>query len=264
MELPGLLDVDLLGRPRDAVHIDMDQSMPTSFSGEVIRDFNRTDITGGASSLEQALAAQGKSTSGKDRTRLELDISSTHIRFGMPDQNNWWIDRDVPALKWTQGVIQLGHHSYTPDKECDRANFPNAGLFACTGNTWHWSNVAVTPATPFGMLRPDNYLSSAPITHPEVSPSFLTFDQPAPEQSFLRFAAYGHVQYSLDQGRTWLTPAAQPTTSNPSGGYVDVVFMSYFVPIPAGTRRIDVRGRDTFAGWWMINDASIWSQQASG
>jgi hypothetical protein len=249
--LPGDLDVDLLGRPRDAIHMDMGIAYPTTFAGELISNFVRNDITTGGTSVEDALRARSQSTSAVNRTRLELDISRTHIRFGMPDYNNWWVDRDVAPLSFNQGVVQLGHHSYTPDKECS----PTPGVLSCTGNTWHWSDFSISSAVPFTMLRPGTPWD---LSHSSDRVEFK-LPAPAPANSFLRMAAIGHVRFSADGGRTWMTPQVQPTDRNPSGTYQDAVFNSYWTPFPAGATSIMFTGEDWFGGWWSVNDPSIWS-----
>ena len=95
------------------------------------------------------------------RDTFELDISKNHIRFGMPQYNFWWVDADIPTLDWSQGVVQLGHHSYNPEKDC---NYDGT----CGPNTWHWDNVSITPAVPFTILRADQrYLNGD--THPQVN-----------------------------------------------------------------------------------------------
>lgn len=36
----------------------------------------------------------------------------------MPAYNFWWIDATIPNLGWDMGVVQFGHHSYNPTKDC--------------------------------------------------------------------------------------------------------------------------------------------------
>ena len=75
-----------------------------------------------------------------------------HLRFGMPAYSLAWVDTALPDLGWAQGVVQFGHHSYNPTKEC-----PD-----CTPNTWHWDNVTIDPAVPFNITRGDRrYVDAA-------------------------------------------------------------------------------------------------------
>src|SRR5207302_8424505 len=80
------------------------------------------------------------------RTTFELHLSRTHLKFGMPAYNLWWMDGDIADLGWSSGVVQLGHHSYNPDKACDFNG-------TCGPNTWHWDNVSISAAVPFTILR---------------------------------------------------------------------------------------------------------------
>jgi hypothetical protein len=142
--LPAHTGVDLLGRARNAVNIEMLAALPTTFVGTVVSDFTARALSGSAPALEQVLPE-----SARVRTHYQLEISRTHIRFGLPDQNVWWIDSPLPELGYTTGLVQWGHHSYSPNKGCE----PTTGVLSCTGDTWHWSNFSISPSIPFTMLR---------------------------------------------------------------------------------------------------------------
>src|SRR5450759_5316987 len=127
--------------------------------------------------------------SATTRTGFELDLSPTHIRFGVPSLNTWWVDSnaDVP---FTRGIVQIGHHSYNPTKLCsdDIGSAPG-----CPPGTWHWSSFAISNAVPFTMLKPNvpNF----------VGATTVTFATPAPASAFLRFSALGTgLQVSLNGG----------------------------------------------------------------
>jgi hypothetical protein len=179
------------------------------------------------------------------RTTFELRISRTHIKLGLPAYNLWWIDTDMTDLGWTRGVVQLGHHSYTPEKDCQ---IPGT----CHANTWHWDNVSISSAVPFTILRADRRVVDA------RQPTAVTFPAAAPVDSFLRFAGFGNnVQISTNGGSTWQAAQIHQSSLGNTGH-----FQSYWTPIVAGTQSVMIRGTDAI--WpWTARDISIWSQTVS-
>ncbi|MGB7184830.1 MAG: hypothetical protein WBD51_23075, partial [Burkholderiaceae bacterium] len=89
------------------------------------------------------------------RTRHVLRVTGDRMQFGLPDYNVWWYDGPVPpVLRGTNAaIVQLGHHSYTPDKDC--------GSGGCGPNTYHWDNISLTPSTSFTMIHADRRLISS-------------------------------------------------------------------------------------------------------
>jgi len=229
---------DLQGPPRNAVHIQL--AGDDTFNGNVFRNFASSDLP--RSDWTPYDKVLGPSPT--QRTAFELDISRTHIRFGMPEYNLWWIDTDVPDLGFNQGVVQVGHHSYNPTK-------------ATNGHpgTWHWSEFSISSAVPFTTLRGD-LQSVDSNTRGEVC-----FTSLAPTSSYLRFAGVGQIQVSFDGGRTFAPaqPAAQVGPHSEGSPQVGL-FASYWTPIPAGTRSVVFRGIDWWAGPWWVRDPSIWSR----
>jgi len=238
--------VDLEGAPRDHVNCAMSVAIPTKFSCYVRSAFARTDLPANPSqSMEEAL---GGSTSGVVRTRFELDVSPSHIRFGMPDQNNWFVDADA-SMPFSQGVVQLGHHTYDPDKT---TNCPAIGNTACTGDTWHWSHFSISNAVPFTMLRLNP--SNLPATGGSQALAYK-LPQPAPRDAYLRFSASGDfLHYSVDAGKTWTRASEQPATHLNNSSW-----KSYFLPIPAGTTSVQFKGNNLSFGPWLVQDPAIWS-----
>lgn len=176
---------DLSGEPRRAIKIEMDSFEDnTIFKGEIIRDHQAEIIDGNTWTGYEAFLVP----SAADRTTFELQLSETHIKFGIPAYDFWWIDTDIAALGWNQGVVQLGHHSYNPTKDCTD----------CSPNTWHWDNVLIEPAIPFTMLHADQrYID------PDTTPS-VSFPTAAPENAYLRFAGIGdRLEVSFDGGASW-------------------------------------------------------------
>jgi hypothetical protein len=198
------------------------------------------------------------------RDTFELRLTRTHVKFGMPAYNFYWIDTDVPDIGFGSGVVQFSHHSYNPYKDCDNANSASTLVVenppapvGCGPNTWHWDNVSFSSAVPFTIIK------ASPRYVDSTSPPTLTFASPAPVGSHLRFGAWGsNVQVSLDNGVTWQPARVQPAekSSSTGGGF----WQSYWHPIPAGTTQLRVKAE---GGWWgsnwMVRDISLWAASAS-
>jgi hypothetical protein len=170
------------------------------------------------------------------RQTFEIRISRTHVKMWLPALGLVWMDADLAQpLDWSQGIVQIGHHSYTPTK--DNAGHPG---------TWHWDNVSLNPAQPFQIIRAAERAGSA-----------FTFRDPAPADSYLRFAGFGALEISLDGGQTWV--AAQRQAQQKDGGYNA---SSYWHPVPAGTTAFQVRGTESApsSGPWHVQDVAIFSR----
>lgn len=228
---------DLSGVPKRAVHIDMGDWNGTPFGGSIYRNFQEDSLE----STWWVPYEDFLDPSPQRRDTFELRISRTHIKFGMPDYNFWWIDTDISPLDWTQGVIQFGHHSYNPWKD------GNGGP-----QTWHWDNVFIEPSKPFTILGSDRrYVNGS-------GSNRINFSGPAPANSYLRFAGIGNdLQVSFNNGSSW-QDAQYQTHANYS--FADEAFKSYWMPIPQGTSFVLFRGGDWWGGEWMFRDISIWSR----
>jgi Concanavalin A-like lectin/glucanases superfamily len=254
LELPidDAYQVDLNGTPRNAVQIKMDQfNGQTTFRPFLVRNFQTQGIDGANwwTGYESFLTP-----SAIRRDTFELHLSRTHIKFGMPDPMGdptkafWWVDKDIADLGWSRGVVQLGHHSYNPQKDCA------LGPGVCQPNTWHWDNVSLSPAAPFTIIRaPQSYVDA-------TMPTQVTFPAQAPQQANLRFAGIGTtLDVSFDRGATWQPAHVQPASRAPVSDH----FRSYWTPVPAGIATIQFRGTNWWGGPWMIRDISIWAPGAS-
>ncbi len=243
-QLPlDIANVDLNGPPKDAINFRMDNS-----GGTIFRTYLDTDYTDHELQSQWFAPYENLLTpSAATRTTFQAVISRTHIKFGMPAYNFWWTDIDVPDLGYTQAVVQFGHHSYSPDKDC-------APTLACVPNTWHWDNVSINPSSPFTITRAqERYVD------PMSANRGFTFPSPAPAGAMLQVAGLadpGSFQYSPDNGATWITAAMQLTKSplDPSK------FQSYWTPLAEGVASILVRANGGNWGDWMLRDASVWSQ----
>jgi hypothetical protein len=233
---------DLNGEPRRAVHIRMEfgdrSAVNGSFGGEAVRDFVAEELP------ERAWAGYETflEPSATQRETFELRLSADHIAFGMPDYDYWWIDTAIEPLEWRQAIVQFGHHSYNPLKNCP----------TCAPNTWHWDNVTIEPAVPFTIIPGE------PRAVDEVNDE-VTFPAAAPENAHLRFAGIGEeLEVSFDGGRSW-----QPATLQSQESFAEEHFRSYWMPVPAGIGAVHFRGRSWWGGPWHVRDISIWAPPLS-
>lgn len=208
----------------------------------IVSHRDQDDITQNTPCIEDAVAP-----SFKVRTPFEVDISPNHLKVFIPGTSAVWYDGPL-NLQFKQAVVQFSHHSYNPEK-ADNIDNTSPGL----PNTYHWSGVSIDPATPFTLLRPQQPVS----LHSNQNPT-LTLPQPAPANAFLRFAALGPVQVSVDGGRSFQSPQMQDAARKGDG-----IFVSYWSPVPAGTTQLIFRGEKNQYGqpWW-VEDVSVWSNGA--
>jgi hypothetical protein len=232
---------DLTGEPRRAVHIRLGTfNDGSTFGGSIFRD-----------AVEEVLPAQSTvgyeqvlTPSAVRRDPFELRISRTSVKFGLPDYNLWWIDTPIADLGWDRAIVQFGHHSYSPTKDC--------GAESCVPNTWHWDNVSIAPAVPFTIVPGETRRIG------EEFGNEVQFAAPAPPGSHLRFVAIGSaMEVSFDGGARW-----QPAVPRPIREGRDVLntFVSYWTPMPDGATSVLVRGGNWLAGPWQARDFSIWSR----
>jgi hypothetical protein len=230
------------GEPRRAIHLRMDNGGGGSiYRIYDIRNFSAIERTTGSGSIESRTTP-----SATVRTPFELRITRTHLKFGAPTLNLWWIDANIPDLGWTQGVVQFGQHSYDPYK----------GLClqgGCGPGSWHWDNVSIAPALPFTILR-----GSPKILRPDRA-TRIDLPGPAPQNAHLRFIGVANsLDVSYNGGSTWQAAQLQAQERVMGEHY-----RTFWTPIPAGTTAVQVRGTG-YAGYpWEIRDASVWSKQTT-
>jgi hypothetical protein len=161
----------------------------------------------------------------------------------MPAFNYWWIDAEIAPLGWGEGIVQFGHHSYNPAKDCS----------ACQPNTWHWDNIEIIPTVPFTMLPADRRYVAA------GGPTSVSLATPSPAGSHLRFSGIGdRIEVSFDGGQSWQEAQMQAQEE-----YHADHFRSYWTPLPAGVTNILFRGDDWWGGGWHARDISVWSRPVS-
>lgn len=227
---------DLSGEPQRAVQIEMGFE-GTRFQAFLIEDHEAVPLT----SDETLNYADYFETSEQELQSFELRISQTHLRFGMPENDIWWLDTPIEALDWDTGIVQIGHHSYDPRKDCD----------TCSPNTWHWDNVTVDPAIPFTMVHADRRFVDP------TSSDAVSLTAPAPDGAHLRFAGIGaNLEVTFDGGRSW-----QPAEIQQQEKLEEDKFWSYWMPVPAGTQEIGFRGEAWWGGTWHVRDISVWSKE---
>jgi hypothetical protein len=207
---PGIEGVDLQKANKNSVVVTTDngEMSPNTFvtRGGAVQDLGRTGV-----GVDASIAAG--TNQAAVRQPFKLTLTPTHIRFerlvASPATGPAivYIDRDIPALSWTQGVVQLGHHSYNPTKD------------GGSPNTWHWDQLAITPAVPFTIIHFPTRATSG---------GTVTASAPAPANAYLRFAA---VCKPTVNGTT---PAKMTDSGHPEH------FSSYLMPITQGTQSFAV------------------------
>ena len=246
---------DLQGPPKNALHIRMNEfNMGTIFTAETYTNYQASGIVGNwYTTLESVMTP-----STTIRSTFELDLSQSHIRFGIPilptGGSMYWIDTAI-NLPFTQGVVQLGHHSYTPDKSngCGPPVEQQALSLGCAPNTWHWGGLSMSSAMAFSIARANSRVVSA------ATGTSTTFPVAAAAGSFLRFNGIGTLSTSFDGGKTWSTPQTQQESKHALDH-----FENFWTPIPQGTSSVMFRGQDWYGGPWLARDLAIWSQSANG
>jgi hypothetical protein len=180
------------------------------------------------------------------RETFELRLSGTSLSFGLPAHDLWWFtDEPIPQLSWDAGVVQLGHHSYNPEKDCTSP---------CAPNTWHWDNVQIQPAIPFTMVNGDVRAVGSDLG------DLVVLSAPAPAGAHLRFAGIGtDLEVSFDGGATWELAQTQAHSVD----FVEDHFRSYWTPIPVGVTEVRFRGDDWWGGPWRARDISVWALKES-
>lgn len=270
MQLPMNNDVpDLQGTPRRGLQVRM-RLFTAQFPGQQPVDWTyfdafrydnwaATPLPANVAGYEQLLTP-----SATQRESFELRISKTGLKFGIPTRNLWWVDATFAALDFDRAVVQFGHHSYNPAKAGTSAPIGHDPALAGTANpsamTWHWDNFEVTPALRFDVIKSDRRFVAGSAPAPAV------LDRAAPVDSFLRFSAIGTVQVSFD-GAAMVPAIRQDGSEQASGNHAVGHFSSYWMPIPAGTTRVDFQLAGE--GWWgnretLAKDIAVWSLSVGG
>jgi hypothetical protein len=274
----GGVPPDLQGPAANALALEEESGIPTTAHLKQFRNCGAvascviSEANGTGRDIESCVAPLGGVSAGRRDTRV-LTLTPTHITYAVMVNGAPCVllDTNYSPLGFTQGVIQFGHHSYAPD-EGTACNFtgcvlvpvcPQAGGGCVAGNTWHWSNVSMTPAVAFTMLRGDMPVSGIQAGTTKT----VNFAAPAPANSFLRFSALakrGSVTVSSNGGGP-VVAQEQVQKGDGLDGVSAGSHIGYWTPIPAGTTSVTFSAQDSVACCgWAIQDVSIWSQTLLG
>jgi hypothetical protein len=210
------LDVDGSGLPRNAIHIEQSFGS-TQWEIEIIRD-NVVQTVGTLTIPYAGFGGQSKVT----RTPVRIVVGRTSLTMSYPTVPGASRTVSFPSLSWTQGIVQFGHHSYTPLKDCTN----------CAANTWHWDNIRISPARLFYQWQATPERTGAPIH--DSNPRQLSFGKPAPSNAELVFSGNCGVQV-----RDTPTSAWRDTTIIGTGRAEHT--RSYRVTVPAGSVGLSFR-----------------------
>lgn len=219
------LDVDGSGLPYNAIHIE--QSFGSDqWEIEIIRN-GAVQTLGRLAIPYSRIGGQSRVT----RTPVRIQISPTSITMSYPTATPVAsVTVNYARLSWTQGIVQFGHHSYVPLKDCS----PTPQLI-CQANTWHWDNVRISPARPFYQWQATPERSGAPVTNSNVRR--LQFGQAAPANARLFFSGNCGVQVRNSSTAAWRNATVTGSTPNRNVEHTQ----SYHVDVPAGATGIDYR-----------------------
>lgn len=244
---------DLNGVPKRAINIQMQINKENVICPEVFVNFV------GVADVTQPYKCRfiGYDTvltpDPKRRDTFEVRIKKDHIKVWMPAYNLVWFDNDVPTMDWSSGIVQFGHHSYSPDKD-------PASSFAAPSynNTWHWDNISISPSVPFTIIKPDKRFveGEKPTTHT------ITFQSPAPSGSRLRFSGLGiNVQASFNNGATWQdVPYGNPNENSSECCHAHSFKLDN---IPVGSQTVLLRGDSQFTKGFLAKDIAIFAKNSS-
>jgi len=243
----------LAGDPRNAIHVDGTRV-------KVVRNFEREGLSSQWwKGIEQVLARVNLAPSPTRRDTIEIKISRDHVSYCLPVADFCWTDQPIdPPLTWDKGIVQFGHHSYNPEKGgCPDGHDPSlAGTECHKPNTWHRDNVSISPAIPFTIIH-----SGRRFVEWNDANSTVSFEAPAPANSFLRFMTerddYNTTEISLDGGLTWVKAHMQPAAKQVLKG--SSVVSNRWHPIPQGTTSVMVRAGEGARNDWFAFDFRIWS-----
>jgi hypothetical protein len=265
---------DFNGEPKEGIQIVMDSAgsatpFRTEFNARKITNYGYPGIIRINTKTPQL--ENFVTTSPVRRDTWEIRISKTRLKFSMfinrgaPPALNAvpdvvFVDDPIPGgLAWSQGVFQLGHHSYNPTKDCGTSN--HQGFKPCGPGTWHWDNVSISPSKPFTIIKSNKDV------HNIMTASRSTFKSVAPTNAFLRFQGFdsstSDIEVSYNEGASWIAAIRQPGSVDVSPTNTSVISNSnnrgqYFMPIPVGTKTVLFRGKqESNWGAWVHNPAIV-------
>lgn len=259
LQLPfSMGEVDLQNWPRNAIQLELINANGAGmgFIPRLYSNFQEVDM--GERGWTISAYDQWLTPSPQRRDTFEIRVSKTKLSMCMPSYNKCFFqEKNFPAtLNWNKAVIQIGHHSYTPDKDNQFAPEPCRTDKSFCANTWHWDNFFISPVTPFTIIKGNKRMIAS-------ANNTVEFNQPAPAGAKLRFSGTGAIQVSYDGGITWQTASGQPAAKMVSGGSSTNGHMaSYFINIPEGTKQVRFRTANLSPDQFIAKDFAIWSETA--
>jgi hypothetical protein len=209
---------DLNGEPCNSLHLDTDGSQRLLRMDQFINcvGYNESAPSASTETLHDGITS-GTNQSATRQT-FKLTISTTHFKFerlvSATAPAKVYMDEDFNnALTWTKGIVQFGHHSYSPEKDC--------GSNPCQPGTWHWDNVDISPKQDFTIIKAQQRVTTGGTVH---------FDAAAPVNSVLRFSAVGNVFVNGN----FLAPMPNADGEPKAWGMFD----NYMMPIAQGTTSV--------------------------
>jgi hypothetical protein len=215
------LDVDLQGTPRNGLQLR--QMNGTEWHVKWTADDLVTDLGTVEVPVPQSAAT---------RSAMEVTLTNTTVSFGFTGHNVTTFDLPEPAT-WDRGVVQFGHHSYNPTKDCPPTS-------PCTPDTWHWDDVRIAPAVPIRIQRASPEVVVAAGEEP-TAPQTVSWPDGAPEGALLQFAAQCKPQ--INDGSGWTDATLAPFQGQGSDGVTRKVEVasSYKTPVSVGTTSVQIR-----------------------
>ena len=235
--------VDLNGPPRNTIHIGIDNGQGAPVL-TLVRNGVEQAFGNGENNPPIAQGIAPGTNQAATRQTFKLTIANGRMRFERlasataPALVYWDHATTVP---FTSGIVQFGHHSYTPTKD-------NSGAPA----TWHWDSISLTPSTPFTIIKGSPRALFAPGT--------VTWDTPAPAGATLRFSA---ICKPVVNG---VARDLVPFYDRWGMGFHPEHIGSYSVPIPQGSTSASIGF--TSDGWYdgpcHAKDFRVYSLTATG
>lgn len=178
------VDNDLNGAPLNAIHFVMDfftdRITPEAYFNGAVRYYRE-------SSVVPYTRVVTPDNTRRDLFELTIITSSVELRL-----NGTVIARgDGLTVPFTSGMVQFGHHNYSPGKGCiAQAGVVNRCVESndvASSNTWHWDDFSISPALSASFVQgaPD-YTRGGRVTLPGAAPSGAR----------LRFNAIGRAELS--------------------------------------------------------------------
>ena len=182
------LDVDLQGTPRNGLQLRQENG--TEWHVKWTADDVTTDLGTVEVPVPQSAAT---------RSPMEVTLTADTVSFGFTGENVTTFDLPSEA-SWDVGVVQFGHHSYNPTKDCPPES-------PCRPDSWHWDSVRIAPAVPLSIQRATPEVIVAEGESP-TGPQTVTWAGGAPAGAELQFVAACRPQ--VDVGAGWTDATVAP------------------------------------------------------